>query len=139
MHGLGGEASLFRPGGKKGQQEMPDAGNYEEKGDDIGYETGENEEPARDHQAKSIYERVGGDPAGSQPGSGDSGVTWTCPTFGGNAPGNVSGNAHGTVDPFEKRGNALIIDCEPEETEKASKPDEGNSPTIDIGDDSPKQ
>lgn len=63
--------------------------------------------------------------------SGDSGTTWTCTTFGGTTPGNA--------DPYEKRGNALIIDCEPEEGDKNPKADTDDSTTIDIRDNSPKQ
>lgn len=60
--------------------------------------------------------------------SGDSGVTWTCATFGGTEHAE-------TRDPHEKRGNALIIDCEPEEPADRNKRPDG----ADVNGHGPKQ
>lgn len=62
----------------------------------------------------------------------DSGVTWTCTTFGG-TPRTQTRNPH------EKHGNALIIDCEPEEKTGQNKPDGENGPPIDVNGRGPNQ
>lgn len=67
--------------------------------------------------------------------SDNSGVTWTCTTFGGSAPGNTSG----TPPPYEKRGNALIIDCEPGEVSDAKKTNNDDDDVIDVSEILPKQ
>jgi UPF0716 protein FxsA len=66
------------------------------------------------------------------PAEGDSGTTWTCTTYGDNAAG------HAPSDPYEKRGNALIIDCEPEEPAQ-KKTDGGDETILDASDAKPER
>lgn len=64
----------------------------------------------------------------------DSGVTWTYAAGGNNAEP-ASGAAPG---PYEKRGNAVVIDCEPGEI-AGTKEADGDTSIIDVSDKPPKQ
>lgn len=67
---------------------------------------------------------------------GDSGATWTCTTYASSGSTNHAASGPSSPmsgDPYAKRGNALVIDCEPEQ------PDTGDTTVIDVDSTTPKQ